>query len=203
MSFVSAAFFSWVQAAPFYIDVHAQAVDLLPPGNGKTWLDVGCGPGLVAHLACDRGYDVLGIDRDPAMVRFAVRNTRGNQRCRFEVGDLNGISGQQSADVVSAVSLLFVVPEPGVAIRQLWDRVRPGGSLLVIETTARMTPEGARKAKSMTRPGRRVALTLWARIRSGRAIAPEVFRLLSAHSSVCTPLLGGLVQAWTFTKEPA
>ena len=203
MSFVSAAFFSWVQGAPFYVDVHSQAVNLLPLGNGKTWLDMGCGPGLVARLACNRGYDVLGIDADPGMVRFAVHNARGNPRCRFDVGDLNCMPGQHSADVVSAASLLFVLPDPGAALQHLWDCVRPGGRLLVIETTEQMTPEGARRMKSTTRPGRRLALNLWARARSGRAVDQEVFHSLAAHSSERIPLLSGLLHAWVFVKEPA
>ena len=203
MSFVSAAFFSWVQGAPFYIDVHAQAVDLLPPGSEKAWLDIGCGPGLVTRLACNRGYDALGIDRDPNMVRFAVRNARGNPRCQFAVGDLKRVSGEHSADVVSAASLLFVLPDPGVAVQRLWDCVRPGGRLLVIETSKLMTPEAARRVKSTMPPGRRLALNLWARTRSGRAVAPEIFDSLSTHASECTPLLSGLIHAWTFVKEPA
>lgn len=200
---MSAAFFSWVQDASFYVDVHSQAVRLLPPGNGRTWLDVGCGPGLVARLACDRGYDVLGIDRDPEMVRFAERNARVDQRCRLEVGDLSHLSDQYSADVVSAASLLFVVPDPTTAIRQLWDCVRPGGNLLVIEATELMNPEGARKVRPMTRCGRRFALTLWARTRNGKTVDRDVFRSLTARSSVCTPLLGGLINAWVFSKAEA
>jgi len=201
MSFGSAAFFSWVQGAPFYVEVHAQAVDLLPPGNGKTWLDVGCGPGLVARLAGDRGYNALGIDNDPEMIRFALHSARGRQQCRLEVGDLKDISSRHSADVVSAASLLFVVPDPGAAIQQLWDCVRPGGKLLVIETTEQMTQGSVQKVRNTVQPGRRLALELWARTRNGRAIAAETFSSLSALASTRTPLLGGLVQAWIFTKE--
>lgn len=203
MRFISAAFFSWIQAAPFYIDVHAQAVALLPQGNGKTWLDVGCGPGLIARLASEREYTVLGIDRDPDMVHFAVRNTRANQSCRFEVGDLSGISGQQLVDVVSATSLLFVVPDASVAIKQLWAHVRPGGKLLVIETTELMTPKDAWKVKSITKPGRHLVLALWSWVRYGRSIDLDVFQQISAYSCECVLLLGGLVQAWIFTKESA
>jgi trans-aconitate methyltransferase len=203
MTLVSAAFFSWVQGAPFYVEVHTQAVDLLPPGSGKTWLDIGCGPGLVGRLACNRGYDVLGIDRDPGMVRFAMRNARSNPRCRYAVGDLNRVAGQHSADVVSATSLLFVLPDPKVAIQQLWDCVRTGGRLLVIETSERMTPTAARRVKNTMPPGRRIALKLWARTRNGKSVAPEIFESLSAHASECTPLLSGLVHAWVFVKEPA
>ncbi len=201
MSFLSAAFFTWVQGAPFYVDVHSQAVALLPSGNGKTWLDVGCGPGLVARLACDRGYEVLGIDRDPEMVRLAKRKTRGDPRCRFDVGDINDLSGRHSADVVSAASLLFVLPDPDAAIQQLWDCVRPGGKLLVIETTERMTVDQARTVKKAIPHGRRFVLNLWARARNGRAVPNEIFLSVPARIRDCIPLLNGLVNAGIFEKE--
>ena len=65
MGYLSAAFFTWVQSAQFYVDLHTQAIELLPTGDGKSWLDVGCGPGLVARLARSRGYDVLGLTKTP------------------------------------------------------------------------------------------------------------------------------------------
>jgi 2-polyprenyl-3-methyl-5-hydroxy-6-metoxy-1,4-benzoquinol methylase len=73
---IGATLFVWLQGAGFYRDVHQQAVDILPQGNGKTWLDVGCGPGLVARQAAARGYDATGVDADGNMVRAAKRLTR-------------------------------------------------------------------------------------------------------------------------------
>jgi 2-polyprenyl-3-methyl-5-hydroxy-6-metoxy-1,4-benzoquinol methylase len=80
MSLASAAFLAWVQGAAFYQDVHAAAVDLLPRGEGKTWLDVGCGPGLVTRLASRRGYRALGVDRDAATI-WAARRLARRDRC--------------------------------------------------------------------------------------------------------------------------
>lgn len=203
MSAVSAVFFAWVQGAPFYVDVHAAAVDLLPKGCGKTWLDVGCGPGLVARLASQRGYDVVGIDRDPAMILRARRLARDERQCRFEVGDLDHLAEAHRADIVSAASLLFVLPDPHAGIRQLWRRVRSGGALLIVETTQAMIPARARQAGRGVRPGRALALTFWARARRGRSIDPSIFGSIAPASQKCTLLLNGLVQAWVFTKEPA
>ena len=163
MSYLSAAFFTWVQGAQFYVDLHTQAIEQLPTGNGKSWLDVGCGPGLVARLARNRGYDVLGLDQDATMIRMAAHISRRDTHCRFEVGDLEHTSSQHSADVVSAASLLFILPDPTAALHQLWRCVRPHGYLLVIETTSLMTPELARQVSDTTPPGRRLALHLWVR----------------------------------------
>lgn len=201
MSTASAMFFAWVQGAPFYVDIHAAAVDLLPRGGGKTWLDVGCGPGLVARLASQRGYDVVGIDHDPAMILRARRLARDERQCRFEVGDLNYLAEAHRADVVSAASLLFALPDRHAGIRYLWRCVRSGGSLLIVETTKDMVPARARQAMGGVRPGRGLALTLWALARRGRTINLSVFGDIAPASQECKLLLNGLVQACVFTKE--
>ncbi|MDE2494387.1 MAG: class I SAM-dependent methyltransferase [Alphaproteobacteria bacterium] len=200
MRSLSAAFFSWVQGARFYIDTHAEAVALVPSGEGKTWLDVGCGPGLVARLASRRGYRATGIDRSPKMIERAIRLARGESSCRFEIADLEGLASKYSADVVSAASLLFVVQEPEAALVQLWSCVRPGGNLLVVETTEKMAPRAALQTMTHIRPGRRLALLLWARARNGRSVAPSVYDRLAPASGSRTPLLDGLVSAWVFKK---
>ena len=200
MSWLSARLFTWIQGAAFYTDVHTEAVRTLPEGHGRRWLDVGCGPGLVARLASEHGYDAVGIDRDPSMVHAARRRTRG-ARCRFELGELGrGAAERWSADVVSAASLLIVLPEPRAGLAQLWEWVRPGGTLLVVETTEHMTPERARTIAPHTRAGRRAALSLWARARSGRAVDPALFDVIHARARSDHALLHGLVRAWTFEK---
>jgi trans-aconitate methyltransferase len=195
----SAALFSWIQGAAFYEDLHREAVCLLPPGHGKRWLDVGCGPGLVARLAGRHGYDAMGIDRDPAMIR-AARRIAGAEACRFDVAELGSAGSRHAADVVSAASLLIVLPDVRGALARLWACVRPGGALLVIETTPNMTPERAKSVAPRTRPGRRAALALWARARSGRAIDPAVFDGLDSSSRERHALLEGLVDAWILRK---
>jgi ubiquinone/menaquinone biosynthesis C-methylase UbiE len=199
--------FRWVQGAAFYEDVHAAAVALLQRGEGLSWLDVGTGPGLVARLAARRGYDALGIDRDPAMIRAAralAPAVTSPARCRFEVADLAAVEAScAAADVVSAASLLIVVPEPQGALAQLWGRVRPGGALLVVETTPEMTPARAAEIAPRTRRGRRAVLAVWARARSGRAIAADLvpgFAPPDLATRERHPLLEGLVEAWVLRK---
>ena len=71
MSFIAAKLFDWLQGADFYHAAHRAAVEHLPPGDGKLWVDVGCGPGLVARLAAARGYRAIGVDRDRHMIAAA------------------------------------------------------------------------------------------------------------------------------------
>src|SRR3990172_1419898 len=165
MSASSAALFSWVQGASFCVDAHAEAVNRVAPGHGD-WLDVGCGPGLVARLAARKGYTVMGVDSDPHMVRRARRLARDVGSCTFETRALDSIA-IGCADVVSASSLLCVLPEPLKGLHTLWSAVRPGGTLLVVETTEEMAPDRARAVMSVVSPGRRRALEMWARARQG------------------------------------
>jgi ubiquinone/menaquinone biosynthesis C-methylase UbiE len=81
--------FSWLQGADFYRDLHRQAVACLPHGAGSQWIDMGCGPGLVARLAAARGYAATGVDSSAGMVRAARLLARWQgSAARFQCGDL-------------------------------------------------------------------------------------------------------------------
>lgn len=198
MSRPAAWLFSWVQSAGFYRDAHREAVELLPRGAGRTWLDVGCGPGLVAALAADRGYDATGIDRDAAMIH-AARRRFGGPACRFAVASVGDLSTLPTADVVSAASLLCALPDPRVGFERLWQQVREGGSLLVIETTASMTRSHVRESSIRPHP----ALVLWATARQGRVVDPVVYDLAAGALQQTVPLLDGMLTATIITKPDA
>jgi ubiquinone/menaquinone biosynthesis C-methylase UbiE len=198
MSWASAKLFGWLESAPFYRAVHADAVQRLGPGGEKTWLDIGCGPGLVADLAARRGYQATGVDRDPAMVREAERRCGG--ACQFVRGDLMQLGAMPRFDVVSAASLLIVLPDARVGLAQLWGQVAAGGSLLVVETSPEMAPARAREVAPLLSGGWHPGLWLWARARSGRAVDPAVFETISPSTRSRHALLHGLVDAWIFTK---
>ena len=78
-----------MQDAEFYRRLHAEAARVAGPGTGKTWLDIGCGPGLLAQIAARAGYDALGVDRDPDMIAAARRlSAERGASARFEQADL-------------------------------------------------------------------------------------------------------------------
>jgi SAM-dependent methyltransferase len=77
-------------------------------GPGTTLLDLGCGTGLFARAATDRGARVTGIDVDPvAVARAAVAVPEGS----FDVGDARE-PPPGAFDVVAAVQVLMHVPDP-------------------------------------------------------------------------------------------
>lgn len=193
--------FTWLQGADFYRELHRQAVDCLPEGEGKQWMDVGCGPGLVTRLAAARGYAATGVDTDAGMVKAARRLAKWHRSAAtFQQGDLQS-SPAQGVDVVSAASLLAVLDDKQQGLLTLWNGVRPGGHLLIIEPTQKMSPENAAELIRAGLPGKRLrGLKLWAANRHNRAIDPQLFQQLDVAEMQHLELLGGLVGACIFRK---
>lgn len=197
-----AALFTWLQNADFYRGMHQRAADLLPRGEGKSWLDVGCGPGVLSRIAYSRGYRVRGVDRSPAMIAAAGRlaSERGAE-IEFAVSDIEreAQSGHRY-NVVSASSLLVVVPDAIAALSQLEALVAPGGSLLIIEASDRMSRWRALRAVASGRLGSRSHMLLaWAMARSGRTLPQSVFRHMAGRQTQ-VPLLDGLAEARVITS---
>ena len=199
---ISTLLFTWLQGADFYHDLHKQAVDLLPRGNGQHWLDVGSGPGLVSRLAAQSNYQVTGIDSDGATIQTAkwIAASQGLS-INFKAGDVFNLL-PESAEVVSAASLLAVLPDREAGLRSLWRLLRPGGTLLIIEPTRQMTSENVAHAIQHGLPQNRIAgLRMWANARQGNIVDPSIYEILGAESIIFQPLLHGLVGAWLIQKK--
>jgi ubiquinone/menaquinone biosynthesis C-methylase UbiE len=193
--------FTWIQSADFYRDLHRKAVETLPNGEGGVWLDVGCGPGLVARLAVARGYSVTGIDISPHMIHAARKIAkREKSQASFRVGDISNLP--MKANIVSAASLLATLERKRSGLRRLWRCVRPSGTLLIIEPTNKMTVESAEKVMEKGLPGRRTkGLRMWATARQGKAVDPSMYYELRADSVRFVALLDGLIGAWLIRKK--
>ncbi|MBN8655322.1 MAG: class I SAM-dependent methyltransferase [Anaerolineae bacterium] len=201
---ISTLLFTWLQGANFYFDLHKQAVESLPVGNGELWLDIGCGPGLVTRLAAERGYRAIGLDTDPQMIAAAKRIARRtHSSAEFQTGDFTTLPAE-SAQVVSAASLLAVLPDREAGLRSLWRLLRPGGTLLIVEPTNQMTSENAARAIQNGLPPKRiVGLRMWANARQGNIVSPSIYGALGAGTIRFQPLLQGLVGTWAIQKSRA
>ena len=200
---VATRLFTWMQDREFYHGLQAEAVSMLPRAHGtQQWIDVGCGPGLVARLAAARGYHALGIDINPQMVAAAQQTAkREGSTASFRVGSLEEVSNA-TADVISAASLLAVLDDPMAGLIDLWRGIRPGGTLLVIEPTAEMTVKRAQQLLgNELSTTRNFGLYLWANARQGHAIDPTIYSRVGATRIDYAPLLYGLVGAWFLRKR--
>lgn len=199
MGYSKSELFSWLQGADFYRDLHLDAIELLPSGEGRVWIEFGCGPGLFTRLAAVKGYSATGIDNDPSMLREARRIAKSEgSSAVFENGDVFQ-NRPQSADVVVASSLLAVLDDKEGGFNALLRVVNPGGSLLIVEPTERMTTHYAENLIQKGLGGKRIdGLRIWSRARAGHAIDPEILMTGAGQRVTFTPLLGGLVGAWLF-----
>jgi SAM-dependent methyltransferase len=106
----------WAQAAegrnrPLY----ARVLERLDPRPGTRLLDAGCGAGLFAAMAAERGAAVTGVDAAAGLVRYA-RTAR--PAVRFVVGDLERLpfDGGEFGLVTAFNSVLYAAaPRRGLA----------------------------------------------------------------------------------------
>ena len=88
--------------------LYAAVLDATGIGPGASVLDLGCGAGLFARAAADRGARVTGLDTDPAAVVSAAAEVPEGS---FTVGDAQD-PPPGPFDVAAAVQLLMHVPDP-------------------------------------------------------------------------------------------
>ena len=95
-------------------------------GPGRM-LEIGCGDGRLAALALKQGYDPLGVELSPAMVRKA-QSRLGAERVRqgrVEALDLAG----EAFDLCVGVSVVEHEPQPLAMLEHVRTLLKPGGTL--------------------------------------------------------------------------
>ena len=107
------------------------AIDALAvEGTDRSFLDVGCGSGILSIAAALEGFrDVHGFDNDPDAVRNANENAEANGLgVLFSDGDLSVPGTATPADVVAANVLAPVLVRFACEVGAL---VNPGGRLIL------------------------------------------------------------------------
>lgn len=106
--------------------------------DGRRFLEAGVGTGLnmpfiAARLAPDDAY--LGIDISLAMLERAkrLRRTRSWNNMRLEQLDAAEYCDPAPLDGILCSLCLNVIPEHEQVMEQLWQRLRPGGSFVILE----------------------------------------------------------------------
>ncbi len=101
---------------------------------GCSVLDVACGAGYGSKILADAGArEIVGIDRDPAVIDYAVRHY-SDDAIVFRTGTLDMLS-RAGFDVIACLETLEHVEEPTEFLHGLAARLTPGGALFVSATT--------------------------------------------------------------------
>ncbi len=121
------------------------------PYAGLTWLDVGCGGGLLTEALAREGAAITGLDASEGAVRAAEAHARATGlanalNLQYRVGSAEDLLHEDKGpfDVITALEVLEHVADRGAFLAALGRLVRPGG-LLIIATLNR-TPQSLIKA---------------------------------------------------------
>ena len=124
-----------------------RVLDLAELQKGETLLDVGCGDGLIAFGALERGAHVVFSDVSKDLLD-ECRRIAGEigviERCEFvraAADDLSAV-GSESVDVVTTRSVLIYVQDKRRAFEEFVRVIRPGGRISLFEPINRLNRFG-------------------------------------------------------------
>jgi len=105
---------------------------------GERVLDVGVGPGLLAHdmaLTVGSTGRVAGIDASEAMTAMATRRCADLEGCDFRVADATKLPFEDgSFDAVVSTQVYEYVADLDLALAEVARVLRPGGRVFVLDT---------------------------------------------------------------------
>ncbi|QIK68675.1 class I SAM-dependent methyltransferase [Nocardioides sp. HDW12B] len=125
-------------------DVHGEVAFLRPLlGDGARVLDAGCGTGRVAQRLAEEGYDVTGVDADPAMVDVARERAPGVTWVVSDLADLD-LATTFELVVMAGNVVPFVEADLDAVCARLSAHLAPRGLLVCgYGLDADHLPEGA------------------------------------------------------------
>ena len=110
----------------FYDGIAADIIATVP--SGASVLDVGCGPGHLTRRLTASGFDVTGIDLDPAMIERATARGGGH----YLAADAASLPFEDGAfDLAVSTLSMHHWADANAGIAEVGRVVRPGGRVLV------------------------------------------------------------------------
>ena len=165
------------------IDLQARVIDLAAPAPGETVADVGCGNGAYLAELARRGFAgrVLGLDMSLGMLDAARARLIPAGDVALVAADATALPlPDGAADLTLAMHMLYHVPDPSQALRELRRVTRPGGRVIIGLNGLnhlRQLREIVAAARGDGRWGRRERLTL----DDGEALARSFFSTVARH----------------------
>src|SRR5690606_20885513 len=137
---------------------------------GTRLLDVGCGSGVAAALALERGVEVNGLDATPELLAFARKRAPGAE---FRHGEMEALPYPDDAfDVITGFNSFQYAADPVNALRasgRVSDELRLGSGGARRHGAGHARPRLAAAPAAARRAGAVRALGGW---RAGRARSP-------------------------------
>ena len=114
--------------------------------HGARVLEVGCGPGHLAIKLAGEGFDVTGLDLDPAMIERARANAEraisdGSRRPTLVTGDASSLPfADGSFDLVVSTLSMHHWADPRAALVEIGRVLNPAGRALIWDFRAGARP---------------------------------------------------------------
>jgi SAM-dependent methyltransferase len=110
--------------------VYEAVLTRLSVRDGTQYLDVGCGSGLAAQIATERGAEVHGIDAAEALLTIArSRSPKGE----FRNGDLESLPYTDAKfDAITGFNSFQYAANPEIALREAGRVCRPDGAIAIV-----------------------------------------------------------------------
>jgi SAM-dependent methyltransferase len=98
--------------------------------GGDNYLDVGCGAGMAAQIANDRGAKVCGLDAASNLLGIARKRVPAGD---FRLGDLESLPfGNDSFSCVTGFNSFQYAGNPGIALREAKRVAKPGANVVIM-----------------------------------------------------------------------
>jgi len=127
-----------IYLTPDVVEQRRRVLEALRLAAGESVLDIGSGPGLLAHAMAEavgpQGR-VCGIDRSEAMVAMSRRRCVEQPWTEFERADANSLPyPDASFDAAVSTQVYEYVRDISAALAELRRVLRPGGRAVILDT---------------------------------------------------------------------
>ncbi|GAC1429455.1 MAG: class I SAM-dependent methyltransferase [Ktedonobacteraceae bacterium] len=114
----------------FLLPAYEVVFERLNVDRGTRLLDVGCGAGMAAQLAAQRGVQVAGIDASAASIEIARERVPDGD---FRVGEMEELPyADHSCDVVTGFNSFQYAAHPVNALQQARRVTKAGGQVVMV-----------------------------------------------------------------------